>query len=102
MKSFVMIALLSLALGGTALAAGDAKAGATKIEICKSCHGEHGKSVAPMYPNLAGQKALYLEHALKAYRDGRRKGGTADIMAPEALHLSDQDIADIAAYYSGL
>ena len=55
-----------------------------------------------MYPNLAGQNALYLEHALKAYRDGQRTGGTADIMAPQALHLSDGGIADIAAYYSRL
>lgn len=102
MKRLVTIAALLLAVSGTALAAGDAKAGATKIEVCTACHGEHGKSVAPMYPNLAGQNALYLEHALKAYRDGQRKGGAADIMAPQALHLSDGDIADIAAYYSQL
>lgn len=100
MKSLVTIAVLLFAIAGTAMAAGDAKAGATKIEVCMACHGKHGKSVAPMYPNLAGQNSLYLEHALEAYRAGQRKGGTADIMAPEAMHLSDKDIADIAAYYS--
>lgn len=100
MKKLVTIAALSLPMLGSANAAGDAEAGATKIEVCMACHGEHGKAVAPMYPNLAGQNALYLEHALKAYRDGQRKGGTADIMAPEAMHLSDKDIADIAAYYN--
>ncbi|MDN5870145.1 MAG: cytochrome c [Nitrococcus sp.] len=100
MKRLVTIAALFLAASCIANAAGNADAGATKIEACMACHGAHGKAVAPMYPNLAGQNALYLEHALEAYRDGRRRGGTADIMAPQAANLSDEDIADIAAYYS--
>ncbi|WP_048305676.1 cytochrome c [Halomonas sp. PR-M31] len=84
----------------TAQAAGDADAGAEKIAVCVACHGKDGKATAPIYPNLAGQSAQYLESALKAYREGQRGGGMAMMMAPQAKQLSDEDIANIAAYYS--
>ena len=67
-----------------------------------ACHGTDGKATGPIYPNLAGQNAAYLESALKAYREGQRGGGMSAIMAPQAAALSDQDIADIAAYFSSL
>lgn len=85
-----------------AQAAGDAAAGETKIGACAACHGTDGKATGPIYPNLAGQNAPYLEGALKAYREGQRGGGMSAIMAPQAASLSDQDIADIAAYFSSL
>ncbi|MEQ9208358.1 MAG: cytochrome c [Pseudomonadales bacterium] len=100
MKKLVIAALLAVPL--MAQAQGDAEAGKNKAGVCASCHGVNGIGIAPMYPNLAGQKAAYLEVAIKAYRDGQRSGGNAAMMAPMVANLSDQDIADLAAYYANL
>ncbi|WP_227369362.1 c-type cytochrome [Halomonas sp. M20] len=85
-------------------AAGDAGgsdlSGASKIGVCSTCHGQDGKGTTPMYPNLAGQNATYLENSLKAYRAGEREGGMSSVMTPMASGLSDEDIVDIAEYYS--
>lgn len=83
-----------------ASAEGDAAAGAEKITVCAACHGVDGKSTANIYPHLAGQWAPYLESSLKAYRAGERTGAMTMMMTPQAANLTDQDIADIAAYYS--
>lgn len=82
--------------------AGDAAAGKAKAAACAGCHGANGKSIAPNYPNLAGQNAAYLESALKAYRDGQRSAGQAAIMKGMAAPLSDADISNLAAYFSSL
>ncbi|MGO2131736.1 MAG: c-type cytochrome [Halomonas sp.] len=84
----------------TASAAGDAAAGGGKIAVCVACHGKDGMATADIYPNLAGQSADYLESSMKAYRENQRKGGMSAVMTPQATNLSDEDIADIAAYYS--
>lgn len=89
-----------MAVTGVASAAGDADAGAEKIATCVACHGADGQATADIYPNLAGQSAAYLEASLKAYRAGERGGGMSMVMTPQATQLSDQDIADMAAYYS--
>ena len=100
-KIMTVIALMGCAsFAVTAQAAGDAEAGAKKIAVCVACHGKDGKAVAPIYPNLAGQSAQYLESSLKAYREGQRGGGMSAMMTPQAKALSDEDIADIAAYYA--
>lgn len=97
----IAAALLSVViLPGLASAEGDAAAGAGKITMCAACHGINGKSPANIYPHLAGQWAGYLESSLKAYRAGERTGGMSAMMTPQAAALTDQDIADIAAYYS--
>ena len=93
----VALTLIVAALPLTAAAKGDPVAGKAKSVTCQACHGVDGKSIAPEYPNLAGQYASYMEKALRDYRDGRR---TNVIMAPMAAGLSDQDIADLAAWYS--
>lgn len=64
---------------------------------CTACHGPNGKSIAPLYPNLAGQHADYLEHALKSYRSGARKNA---IMAGFAGNLDDATIKALAEFYS--
>jgi cytochrome c553 len=84
--------------GSTALA-GDAEKGKAKSAVCVACHGTDGISPNPQWPNLAGQKDQYLILALKAYRDGDRQN---PIMSPMAQGLSDEDIENLAAYYSGL
>ncbi|TAL85991.1 MAG: cytochrome c [Candidimonas sp.] len=98
-----MLALM-LGLSTTAMAAevtGDANAGAKKIAVCLACHGVDGRTpAAPIYPRLAGQSSEYLKNALHAYHDGQRQGGMSAMMSPQAAMLSDQDIADIAAYFS--
>lgn len=89
---------LSLTAGSTMAA--DHEAGKKMAEsVCASCHGIKGISSGPGFPNLAGQKEDYLRSALTAYRDGNRK---APIMNGMAAHLTDKDIANLAAHFSGL
>ncbi len=68
-------------------------------ESCGACHGQNGIGIIPLYPNLAGQKREYLAAQLRAFRDGSRKN---PIMSPMAVHLSDSDIEDVAAYLASL
>ena len=98
MKSVLVAGVLSL-LPLAASAAGDAAAGAQKAALCAACHGPKGVSTNPLWPNIAGQQAPYLEKQMKAFRDGQRQELT---MQPFVATLSDQDIADLAAHYSGL
>lgn len=79
--------------------AGDIAAGKAKSATCAACHGANGISQIPMYPNLAGQKEQYLVLQMKAFRDGERKNM---VMSPMAKPLSDDDIANLAAFYASL
>ena len=87
----------------SAIAAGDIEAGANKVSMCVGCHGiPNYKTAFPKtyrVPRIAGQKADYLVSALKAYREGQRSHPS---MKAVAGSMTDQDIADIAAYYSSL
>jgi cytochrome c553 len=66
-------------------------------QSCADCHGADGNGpIDPSYPKLGGQYADYLAHALKAYRSGNRQHA---LMTGQAARLSDQDIADLAAYF---
>jgi cytochrome c553 len=94
----VMIATILLGASGSVLA-GDAAAGKAKAATCAGCHGPAGISSNTMWPSLAGQKEGYLVKQMKAFRDGTRND---PLMAPMAKPLSDSDIDNIAAYYSGL
>lgn len=91
----VMLVLLFSSLA--ALAAGDPEAGSRKAQICAACHGPDGNSTNPAWPSLAGQHAEYTGKQLHDFRDGRRANPQ---MSPMAAPLSDQDIADLAAFYS--
>ncbi len=77
--------------------AADAEAGQTKAAVCAACHGQDGKSINPMWPNLAGQHAQYIERQLKLFKSGARPGPS---MAPMVAALSEQDMVDLAAWYS--
>ena len=100
-----LLAVLVLAsCAGTALAAdvvGNPKAAQSKIEMCIGCHGIPGyKATFPevyQVPMIGGQSAKYIESALHAYKKGERKHPS---MRGIAASLSDQDIADVAAYYA--
>lgn len=82
---------------------GDAKTGERKIALCAGCHGISGyqSSFPEIYkvPKISGQGAKYIASALTAYKKGDRKHPT---MAGIAVGLSDQDVADVAAYYEAL
>jgi cytochrome c553 len=78
---------------------GDAKAGRKKAMQCAACHGIDGISKLPNAPNIAGSPAIYLEKQIKAFRSEERKDETMNVVAKP---LSDADIADLAAWYSGL
>jgi len=82
-----------------AAADGNPELGKMKSQTCTACHGDDGRGIAPIYPVLAGQHADYLALALKQYRSGERSNA---IMAPMAGPLSDDDIADLAAFYASL
>ena len=95
--------LAALALAAAALpacAAGDAAAGKNKVFQCQGCHGiSDWKTAFPevyRVPKLGGQKAEYLVAAMKAYKKGERDFATMRAMVAD---LTDQDLADIAAYY---
>ena len=87
----------------SAIAAGDIEAGANKVSMCVGCHGiPNYKTAFPKtyrVPRIAGQKVEYLVSALKAYREGQRSHPS---MKAVAGSMTDQDIADISAYYSSL
>lgn len=103
-KSFSLIAVLFASSTQFAVAAdvvGNAKAADNKVAMCIGCHGIPGyKATFPevyQVPKLGGQNAKYLENALLAYKKGDRTHPTMDGIAKS---LSDQDIADLAAYYA--
>jgi cytochrome c553 len=84
---------------GDGFAAGDVTAGRHKALMCQACHGLDGKAKLPEAPNLAGQSEIYLAKTLKDYRSGARKDDMMSLVAPA---LKDQDIDDLAAYYSAI
>ncbi|WP_119393566.1 c-type cytochrome [Salinibius halmophilus] len=98
----VLISLMTVLLSLPALAAGDAQAGQEKAATCNACHGANGIATNPMYPNIAGQNEAYLVSSLKAYREKQRSGGLSAVMYPMSAGLSDQDIADLAAWFASL
>lgn len=102
MKTRYFLALLLVVSSSGAWAAGDAAAGQQKSAACMACHGAQGKASVPLYPNLAGQHSAYLAHALQAYKKGERSGGQAEVMKAFVAGLSDQDMDDLAAYYSSI
>jgi cytochrome c553 len=96
-KPTVILALLVWAAATPALA-GDYTAGKEKAAACAACHGPEGnKPITPDIPRLAGQYYEYLVHSLKAYRSGARENA---MMAPMAKPLTDQEIKDVAWYFS--
>ena len=97
MKAFFLALATFLLFASSSAMAGDAAAGKTKSAICAACHGATGHSVNPLWPNLAGQKEQYLVKQITAFRDGTRKD---PMMAPMVAALSDDDIANLAAYFA--
>lgn len=107
MRLTLTTAMLAAALAAAPAAhaqapAGNAEAGKKKTAMCAGCHGIPGYKTAypDVYhvPKLGGQTAVYLVNSLRAYKSGERSHPS---MRGIALSLTDQDMADIAAYYGG-
>ncbi len=104
-KQFILAALMgcatTLVLAQAAPVAGNAEHGREKTRMCEGCHGVPGFRTAypEVYgvPRLGGQHAEYLVKALQAYKSGER---THPSMRSIAASLTDQDMADLAAYYA--
>jgi cytochrome c553 len=94
--SVLAVALLPLT---AADAAGNVAAGKRKALQCQTCHGMDGLSKLPEAPHIAGQPVPYLVKSLNDYRKGVR---THDMMTLVVRDLSDQDVADLAAYYAAI
>ena len=87
-------------LGAETVEAGGGEAPAfDKAATCTACHGQNGIGASPVWPTLAGQHEDYIVHALNQYRDGTRKD---PVMSPMAAPLTDADVKQLAAYFSGL
>ena len=105
MKKFIVTILLGLSAVATANAAeGNAEAGKSKSAMCAACHGTDGNSLVPMYPKLAGQSESSLVKELADFKLGMTsagKSGRVDpVMGGMAMTLSEQDMADVAAFYA--
>lgn len=98
MKKIIFSLLLTMGAITTASAVeGNADAGKTKAAMCGACHGATGLNPNPLYPDLAGQHAAYIAKQLADFKSGAR---TDMMMAPMAANLSDQDMADLAAFFA--
>lgn len=71
-----------------------------KAANCVSCHSADGNPLVAGVPILAGQRVDYMESAMRAYRDGRRTGGAADVMNLFVKDLSDKDLQEIATWFA--
>jgi cytochrome c553 len=103
MKKFALLGVAltaSLAMAGVAQAA-DVEAGKAKFATCISCHGAQGQGQA-IFPKLAGKSAADTAALLQRYRAGETVGPNTALMAPQAKALSDEDIANLAAYIETL
>ena len=95
------LSILGICLGSPSFAQGTApgkpEEGQAKSTACVACHGVDGNSSNPQWPTLAGQHKQYLAKQLRAFKSGARKD---PLMSPMAVSLSDDDIEDLAAYFT--
>jgi cytochrome c553 len=96
---FGLLAIAASAAVGTAYGAGNASAGRETAKMCVACHGIDGVAKMPNAATIAGESELYLVKQLKAFRAGERQDPQMSIIAES---LSDEDIANLAAWYSSI
>ena len=97
MKKVIVCLMIGLGWMSFSYAGGNAEAGQGKAAVCGGCHGVDGNSMIPSFPKLAGQGELYLTKQLIDIRDGAR---SVPQMSGILTGRTDQDLADLAAYYS--
>lgn len=98
-RMLVLFGLLvaTAAAGASPLVDGDAEAGKEKAASCAACHGAQGNNSNPQWPKLAGQHSPYILQQLMHFKNGVRQNA---VMAGQAAGLSEQDMKDLAAFYS--
>jgi len=98
--AIAIVASTAFTFGLTEARAGDVAAGEARYGLtCANCHGPAGKGMAS-FPKLAGQDADFITDRLNTYRAGETVGPNSALMIPMAKGLSDDDIANLAAYLS--
>jgi cytochrome c553 len=97
LKHSLSAAVLSACFWTVSVSAADIAAGEQKAATCLGCHGPKGKSSSAQWPNLAAQQSVYIVNQLNAFKTGTR---TNPMMQSMAANLSDDDINNLAAYYS--
>jgi cytochrome c553 len=90
-------ATVSVAQEPAAPLTGSAEAGAAKAAVCAACHGQDGNSVNPEWPNLAGQNTAYILEQLQLFKAKKRNN---PLMEPIVAPLTEQEMADLAAYFA--
>ena len=103
MRNILLVAIAGLLCGPAFAAEGNAEAAKAKISMCQGCHGiyDYKATFPKVYrvPMIGGQQPAYIAKALGEYKSGAR---TQPNMRAIAIALSDQDIADLAAYYGSV
>jgi cytochrome c553 len=97
LKHPLSVFLLSACFWTVPVLAADSAAGEQKAATCMGCHGPNGKSSSAQWPNLAAQQSTYIVNQLNAFKTGNRSNS---MMQPMAANLSDDEINNLAAYYS--
>ncbi|QJR80989.1 cytochrome c4 [Alteromonas pelagimontana] len=104
MKKLCLLMCMSLGLSASAVAAGDPEAGKAKSTVCAACHGPDGNSMIDANPKLADQHPNYIVKQLKDFKlaaeTGGEEGRNSPIMNGMAAPLSEEDMLDLAAYFS--
>ena len=97
LQTSLAVFVLGRIVVGQAAAQDVSAGGALYEDVCRNCHGPTGKGMAS-FPKLVGNSPEYIVDRLMAYRAGEKVGPNTALMMPVAAELSDQDIADVAAY----
>jgi len=99
LAALTMCVLLSGGAWAQGLVDGSAQAGKAKALTCGACHGPDGNSVNPVWPSIAGQHPTYIVEQLQAFKGGTR---TEPLMLGQTMLLTDDDMRNLAVYFSGL
>jgi len=98
-RLWILAATISGAIVSNSALPASVEAGAAKAVVCQACHGANGNSANPEWPSLAGIGADYMAEQLKNFKDGKRPN---PVMMPNAMTLSDDDMANLGAYFDSL
>ena len=99
MRGLILVLASLVVWSNAAGAAGDVAAGKKVMVKCQVCHGKDGLAKLPEAPNIAGQKETYLVKALTSFKAGERQNEQMTVVVKS---LSDEDIANVAAYYAAI
>lgn len=100
MPLLTLVSTLLVFASGAAVAEGNVSAGERKSEDCADCHGPTGAGDGDTIPRIAGMPVEQFVKAMQDFESGVRK--KSPMMNKQGKRLSDQDVADLAAYYSQL